>query len=509
MRKPLHTKSFVTQTSRIFSLSYPKSDKNFTSYYKTMEEYTMSRLNNYEVLNQLKYIDGITIIDNKATILFTVKFNPRFHSEVLEREEILGESLFSVFPTLNEKSSTLLNAMKTGRPIFRGNQEIVDFMGRKIETTNISLPIRAHGKIIGAIEFSKEISKENLIPNNTIDINSEMFKGDKRLLENIHPERAKYTLKDIITNNEQMKNIKRLTEKIAKGSSPVFIYGETGTGKELFAQALHNASNRVEKPFIAQNCAAIPEALIESILFGTIKGSFTGAENNPGLFEIAEGGTIFLDEINSMPIHLQSKLLRVLQDGYIRRLGDKNIRKVDVRVITASNKRPEDCVKDKDIRLDLYYRLCVMTINIPPLRERKDDIKLLLETFISKYNVLLHKNINNVSREVYDFLVRYNWPGNVRELEHIVEFAINQIDDWEETLQMKDIEERVKNFIRHSEEELQVGPLKEAVARLEKKMIEKAIQQTKNNVSQAAKMLEIPRQTLQKKIRLYEIVPKN
>lgn len=509
MRKPLHTKSFVTQTSRIFSLSYPKSDKNFTSYYKTMEEYTMSRLNNYEVLNQLKYIDGITIIDNKGTILFTVKFNPRFHSEVLEREEILGESLFSVFPTLNEKSSTLLNAMKTGRPIFRGNQEIVDFMGRKIETTNISLPIRAHGKIIGAIEFSKEISKENLIPNNTIDINSEMFKGDKRLLENIHPERAKYTLKDIITNNEQMKNIKRLTEKIAKGSSPVFIYGETGTGKELFAQALHNASNRVEKPFIAQNCAAIPEALIESILFGTIKGSFTGAENNPGLFEIAEGGTIFLDEINSMPIHLQSKLLRVLQDGYIRRLGDKNIRKVDVRVITASNKRPEDCVKDKDIRLDLYYRLCVMTINIPPLRERKDDIKLLLETFISKYNVLLHKNINNVSREVYDFLVRYHWPGNVRELEHIVEFAINQIDDWEETLQMKDIEERVKNFIRHSEEELQVGPLKEAVARLEKKMIEKAIQKTKNNVSQAAKMLEIPRQTLQNKIRLYEIVPKN
>jgi arginine utilization regulatory protein len=360
-----------------------------------------------------------------------------------------------------------------------------------------------------AIEFSKEISKENLIPNNTIDINSEMFKGDKRLLENIHPERAKYTLKDIITNNEQMKNIKRLTEKIAKGSSPVFIYGETGTGKELFAQALHNASNRVEKPFIAQNCAAIPEALIESILFGTIKGSFTGAENNPGLFEIAEGGTIFLDEINSMPIHLQSKLLRVLQDGYIRRLGDKNIRKVDVRVITASNKRPEDCVKDKDIRLDLYYRLCVMTLNIPPLRERKDDIKLLLETFISKYNVLLHKNINNVSREVYDFLLRYNWPGNVRELEHIVEFAINQIDDWEETLQMKDIEERVKNFIRHSEEELQVGPLKEAVARLEKKMIEKAIQQTKNNVSQAAKMLEIPRQTLQNKIRLYEIVPKS
>ncbi|MFS0599763.1 sigma 54-interacting transcriptional regulator [Peribacillus frigoritolerans] len=469
----------------------------------------MSRLDNYEVLNQLKYIDGITIIDNKGTILFTIKFNPIFHSEIREREEILGESLFTVFPSLNEKSSTLLNSLKTGRPIFKGKQEIVDFMGRKIETTNISLPIRAHGKIIGAIELSKERSKEDSISNNAIEINSEMFRGDKRLLESIRPERAKFTLKDIITDNEQMKNLKRLTEKTAKGSSPVFIYGETGTGKELFAQSLHNASNRAEKPFIAQNCAAIPEALIESILFGTIKGSFTGAENNPGLFEIAEGGTIFLDEINSMPIHLQSKLLRVLQDGYIRRLGDRNIRKVDVRIITASNKRPEDCVKDKDMRLDLYYRLCVMTLNIPPLRERINDIKPLLDFFISKYNVLLHKKITNVSKEVYDFLLRYNWPGNVRELEHIVEFAINQIDEWEDTLQMKDIEDRVKNFIKHSEEEFQIEPLKDAVARLEKIMIEKAINKTKNNVSQAAKLLKIPRQTLQNKIRLYEIVPKS
>ncbi|GIN19533.1 MAG TPA: sigma-54-dependent Fis family transcriptional regulator [Bacillus bacterium] len=469
----------------------------------------MSRLDNYEILNQLKYIDGITIADNKGIILFTIKFNPQFHSDILEHEEIVGESLFSVFPTLNEKTSTLLNAMKTGGPIFKDKQEFVDFRGRKIETTNISLPIKAHGKVIGAIELSKEISKENPNLNNAIEINSEMFKANKRLVENIQPERAKYTLKDIITNNEQMKKLKRLTEKIAKGSSPVFIYGETGTGKELFAQSLHNASNRAQKPFITQNCAAIPESLIESILFGTTKGSFTGAENNPGLFEIAEGGTIFLDEINSMPINLQSKLLRVLQDGYVRRLGDKNIRKIDVRVITASNKRPEDCVKDGDMRLDLYYRLCVMTLNIPPLRERKDDIKLLLEFFISKYNDLLHKNVNSISKTVYDFLLKYSWPGNVRELEHIVEYAINQIDDWEDTLQMKDIEERIKNFIQHNEEEVQIEPLKEAVARLERRMIEKAIHQTKSNVSQAAKLLGIPRQTLQNKIKFYEIMPKS
>lgn len=305
-----------------------------------------------------------------------------------------------------------------------------------------------------------------------------------------------------------MKNVKRSIQKIAKGNSPVFIYGETGTGKELFAQALHNASERTSRPFIAQNCAAIPENLIESLLFGTKKGSFTGAEDNPGLFELAEGGSIFLDEINSMPIHLQSKLLRVLQDGYIRRLGDKKSRKVNARVIAASNKHPEDCVKDGSMRLDVYYRLCVVPLHIPPLRERKDDIALLLEYFLTKYTTLLYKKVSGVSREAYEFLMEYNWPGNVRELEHIIEFAINQMEEWEDTLQKKHIEERLRNVIGRSEEEIKLEPMKEVIARLEIKMITKAIQKTRGNVSKAAELLKVPRQTLQNKIKIYGIVPK-
>nr|WP_263324335.1 sigma 54-interacting transcriptional regulator [Neobacillus sp. Marseille-Q6967] len=462
------------------------------------------------LINQMKDIDGITIIDTKGTILFTVKFNPRFHSEIGEQDEIVGENLFSAFPMLDQKTSTLINVMRTGSPIFKERQEIIDFKGRKIATTNVSLPIKAHGKVIGAIELSKDISERDQELDHVIELNPEMFKNSKQLIQNIQPELAKYTLKDIMTNNEKMEKLKRSAEKIAQGISSVFIYGETGTGKELFAQALHNASERAGKPFITQNCAAIPETLIESILFGTKKGSFTGAEDNPGLFELAEGGTVFLDEMNSMPVHLQSKLLRVLQDGYIRRLGDKKIRKVDVRVIAASNKHPKDCVKDGSLRLDIYYRLCAMLLHIPPLRERKDDIKLLLEYFITKYNGLLGKNVRNVSKEVYAFLVEYNWPGNVRELEHLVEFAINQMDDWEDTLEMQHLEERLKHLIEHDEEEeeVQIEPMKAATARVEKKLITKAIQKTRGNVSQAAKLLDIPRQTLQNKLKSYGIVPK-
>ncbi len=467
----------------------------------------MSQKDN-NLLNQIKDIDGITIIDTKGTILFTVKFNPRFYSEIHEQDEIVGENLFSAFPVLDQKGSTLINVMRTGSPIFKERQEIIDFKGRKIATTNVSLPIKAHGKVIGAIELSKDISERDQEPNHVIELNPEMFKNSKQLFQNIQPEHAYYRLKDIITNNEKMEKLKRSAEKIAQGISSVFIYGETGTGKELFAQALHNASERAGKPFITQNCAAIPETLIESILFGTKKGSFTGAEDNPGLFELAEGGTVFLDEMNSMPVHLQSKLLRVLQDGYIRRLGDKKIRKVDVRVIAASNKHPKDSVKDGSLRLDIYYRLCAMLLHIPPLRERKDDIKLLLEFFITKYNGLLGKNVRNVSKEVYTFFVEYNWPGNVRELEHLVEFAINQMDDWEDTMEMQHLEERLKHLIEHEEEEVQIEPMKAAITRIEKKMITKAIQQTRGNVSQAAKLLDIPRQTLQNKLKSYGIVPK-
>lgn len=455
-------------------------------------------------LQEMKFIDGITIIDTAGTILFSVKFNPRFASQIQKTDEIVGENLFTSFPMLNEETSTLYKALKTGRPIFRKRQEIVDFKGKKIETTNFTLPIQSNGKVIGAIELSKDISQQEPFSKHLLEFDASQFILDKQSKNNIQPERARYTLDDIVTNNEQMNELKRLTEKIARGTSPVFVYGETGTGKELLAQAIHNASPRADKPFIAQNCAAIPESLMESILFGTKKGSFTGAEDTPGLFELAEGGTIFLDELNSMPLTLQSKLLRVLEDGMVRRLGDKHMRKVDVRIVAASNRHPRACVRDNQLRDDLYYRLCIMSLEIPPLRERRDDIQLLLSYFINKYNREQQKQVRFVSKEVYDFFMDYHWPGNVREFAHVVEYAFHHVEPGEETLRGKDVE-RIKGQCLDEVEtgEVQIGPLREAVEKLEKQMIAKVIAKTKGNVSQAAQMLQIPRQTLQHKLTVY------
>ncbi len=189
-----------------------------------------------------------------------------------------------------------------------------------------------------------------------------------------------------MTNDARFKQTKELAQKVAPTDANVLIYGETGTGKELFVQAIHEASKRKNKPFIAQNCAALPESLLESLLFGTTKGSYTGAIERAGLFELVDGGTLFLDELNSMPLDLQAKMLRVLEDGVIRRIGDNKTRKVDVRVITAMNQPPEICLKENKIRTDLYYRLNVFSLYIPPLRERTEDVLLLASYFLKEYN---------------------------------------------------------------------------------------------------------------------------
>ncbi len=216
---------------------------------------------------------------------------------------------------------------------------------------------------------------------------------------------------------------------VADSTSSVLVYGETGTGKELYVQSIHNYSSRFNKPFIAQNCAALPENLFESILFGTVKGAFTGAVDKPGLFEQAHGGTLFLDEINSMPINLQTKLLRVLQDGVIRRVGDSRDRKIDVRIIAAMNVEPLKAVENGQIREDLFYRLNVVNIKLVPLRDRLEDIPLYVEHFIDKYNKELNKNVKGISSKVKELFMSYNWPGNVRELQHIIEAAINIVDN--------------------------------------------------------------------------------
>lgn len=463
---------------------------------------------NDDFINDLNYVDGITIIDDRGNIIFSVKFNPILNPNVTEEEAVIGKHLYEAFTNLDDSSSTLVKTLMLNKPIAKKSQEVIYADGKSIKTTNLSLPIKAGDNTIGAIEISKDISK--------LMGDSSIIKIDKVPFSNIDNfkkvsnTRAKYQLDDIISENNSIKEIKYNIQNLYATNIPIFIYGETGTGKELFAQSIHNTSIRKNKPFIPINCAAIPESLLEGILFGTSSGSFTGAIDNPGLFELAQGGSLYLDEINSMPINIQSKLLRVLEDGYIRRLGSKLEKKVDVRIISSSNIKADECIRQNLLRQDIYYRLCVMNIEIPPLRERPEDIKLMMNYFISTYNALLNKNINNISKDVYSTFMNYNWPGNVRELKHIIEYAMNIVSPKENQLGIHHIDSKFKEIQSISSNnmdlsKLEIKPLNLQVENLEKIEIHKALTVTKGNVSRAANILEIPRQTLKNKIDKYKI----
>ena len=294
--------------------------------------------------------------------------------------------------------------------------------------------------------------------------------------------------------------------RAADNDASVFIYGETGTGKELFAQSIHYGGKRADKPFLAQNCAAIPETLLEGILFGTTKGSFTGAVDRAGLFEQANGGTLLLDEISAMPYDLQSKLLRVLQEGYIRRVGGTKDRPVNVRIISTVNEPPEEHIEQGKLRKDLYYRLNVINISIPALRERLDDIPVLTDIFLEKHNKRFGKELWMVTDGAIKKLQHYDYPGNVRELENIIEQAVSMADKEhvlsEKILNMPGAARKARS-LQISYDNTQ--PLDEYLVAEEARIIRDAIMAADGNISRAADSLKIKRQTLQHKLKKYHI----
>lgn len=304
-----------------------------------------------------------------------------------------------------------------------------------------------------------------------------------------------YSFEDIIGNSKEINKVKELAMKVCNSKSPIFVYGDTGTGKELIVQAIHNSSRRKKKTFIAQNCAAIPENLLESIFFGVGKGGFTGAIESEGLFEAANGGTLYLDELNSMDIIFQGKFLRAIQEGEFRRIGETNTRKTDIRIIASVNEDPDFLVKSNKLRKDLYYRLNVIRINMPELNARKEDIPLLVEMFIEKHNERLGTSISGIDSYALELLMKKDYDGNVRELEHIIEGALNY--------KRHGIIETSDLQLKRTIENLS---LKERLENMEIKYIKEALIIHGNNVSKASKFLDIPRQTLQYKISKYNIM---
>lgn len=326
------------------------------------------------------------------------------------------------------------------------------------------------------------------------------------LKERIRKIQENYHFGNMVAKSNAMLNVFKLAEKVAQYNTTVLIYGDSGTGKELIARGIHFAGQRAKKSLVPVNCGGIPENLLESELFGYKKGAFTGADRDKkGLFEEADGGTILLDEIGELPLSLQVKLLRVLQENEIRAVGDSKTKKIDVRVIAATSKNLKDEVSKGAFREDLFFRLNVLPIMLPPLRERPEDIPLLSQHFIDRFNISLNKEIKGITPAAISLLLKHNWPGNVRELENVIERGVVLAED---SILLPE------NFPSELGEESKMGKmddwfdgysLKAANKILEKKLITKALKTTNGNRTQAARILEISHPTLLSKIKAYDI----
>lgn len=475
-------------------------NNNWVMEMKRQEE-PLKKIFSYEMVNQIfdALDEGIIIVDRDYRILFYNRTLSRI--EGLESHNVIGKKLLDVFPSLTPEESTIYQVIRSGKPIFNRYQTYLNYRGKEIKTVNSTIPIMENGHVLGALEISRDVSELYMLSQKVLELQQKLL-GKK-----CRPAHAgcRYTFDSIIGRSQKIRELVKLMKKVAGTTSSVLIYGETGTGKELFAQSLHSESPRKNHPFIAQNCAAFPETLLESLLFGTTKGSFTGAEDKPGLFEQADGGTLLLDEINCMGLSLQSKLLRVLQEGVVRRIGASYDIPVDVRIIATTNERPEELLKSGRLRKDLFYRLSVIYVEIPPLRERPEDIEDLVGHFIEKYNRKFKKDVKGVDQQVLSLFKEYPWPGNVRELEHVIEGVMNYVD--EGYISFSDLKYvnfgSFRKYVEHRSE--RPSGVKSRLDEYEKDLIINALRKSGGNVSKAAKSLGIKRQALQYRLRKYGI----
>ncbi len=440
--------------------------------------------------------NGITLVYNKAME----------EIEGLSESLVVGKHLMDVYPEWTRESSTLLMVLSTGIPILDQEQLYLNFKGKKITTLNSTYPIFRDNKIIGAFEISKNHTYVSHMSEKIIEL-------QQRLLTDTVTKhgRKTYSFDHLIGRSDNFLKAIQIARRAAKTSSSVMIYGDTGTGKELFAQSIHYESDRKEKPFIAQNCAALPETLLESILFGTTKGSFTGAVDRPGLFEQADGGTLFLDEVNSMSLNLQAKLLRVLQESYIRRIGgDKEIL-VDVRIISATNEAPKAMLENGTLRKDLFYRINVIPIYIPNLNERQEDIPLLVDYFIREFNKKLNKDVWMISDELMEAFILYQWTGNIRELKNFIESSMNMMDRDDHVISLEHMPAHVDEFLQiksknsYIDHSIEFTDLNTFLNQKEKHIIAEFLKINNHNVARTARNLGISRQNLQYKMKLHQL----
>ena len=424
-----------------------------------------------DVIRLCEDTDGL-LIANRDGI---VEFQRIFLDNYWRSGETVGLHIFELYPELDEESSTIIQALRTGKPSYNVLQDINNRRGERVLLESTTIPIVVDGQVACVIDSSKFHS-----------IDQRVIRGEGGIS----------TLDRIITQDPAMLALKKRIRDVAPLDSSVLIYGETGTGKELVAESLHSEGRRSGRPFVSQNCAAIPANLLESLFFGTEKGCYTGALTRKGLLEEADGGTLFLDEINSMEIGLQAKLLKVLEEKKVRRLGGSRDIPFDVRIVAAVNEEPAKLIREHRLREDLYYRLGVVRIT------------LLIRYFIDQYNRKMKRSIRGISDQALRRLERYSWPGNVRELQNVIEGAFASarsellvLDHMEDALEYQEVS------LAEESREGDIDPgfsLTKALEQYERELLHKAMEQS-SSISQAARLLGLSRQNLKYKLQKYNL----
>lgn len=427
------------------------------------------------ILNSIA--DGVFTIDLQQQV---TSFNRAAeHITGISRKQAIGQKCFDVFhANICQGSCAMEKTLRTGKPIIDLKITILNSQGRVIPVSVSTAVLKnKNGTVIGGVETFRDLST----------------------IEEMRKEIAKqYSFQDIVSKHHEIQNIFNILPDIAKSNSTVLIEGPSGSGKELFARAIHNQSNRARGPYVVVNCGALPDTLLESELFGYVKGAFTDAkQDKPGRFARAEGGTLFLDEIADLPLSLQVKLLRVLQNGEYEPLGATKSIKANVRIIAATNQNLTQLLSEGKFREDLYYRLNIIKITLPPLARRREDIPLLVNHFIQKFNAKMGKEIADVTPEVMEFFMSYDFPGNIRELENIIEHAFVLCHG--STIAMHHLPQELKARTDSPKDALaaQYPRLKEAEAQV----IIETLQKCRGNRAMAARELGIDRTTLWRKMK--------
>lgn len=442
--------------------------------------------------------NGVLLTDKYGEIILYNKAMEELEKK--NSKEMVGKKIWNAYEYNDKNKSEHMAVLKSKTPVIGEYKAHAYIDGKPIYKSYNTIPISKEGNIIGVYSISKDEAKLKSLLSEIVELRRKVNK-DKSNNYNGYNNGTKYTFVDIVGSSDKIKKTIKEAKNISWLDNSILIIGDTGTGKEVFAQSIHNYGERRLKPFIPINCSSIPENLIESILFGAVKGAYTGAVDSAGLFEKARNGTIFLDELNSMPIDMQAKLLRVLQEKKARRIGGNRDYSIECRIISATNEDPYLLIEKGRLREDLFYRISGYNIYLPKLIDRGEDIFELSERFISKYNFKMNKNILSMSKNLKKLMKKHDWPGNIRELEHFIENVMIRTKSNDKSMRVENIPNYIINTMNIPYntslifKDTKVS-FQDKLDSIEKEMIIEGLYNNIWNVSKTAKSLGLTRQSL-------------